>query len=156
MTLDRCPWFIAGPLLGLVIVGLRAALNKPFGALGGFIDVAQHVTGTGRAGFSAIMLAGIVLGGFLFSTATGTFALTTMYDASNSPLPATGVWQLAGLVLAGGLIGAGARMAGGCTSGHGLCGVSLGSRASVIATMTFFATAVVLAQLFAWITRSNQ
>lgn len=28
MILERCPWLIAGPLLGLVIVGLRAALNK--------------------------------------------------------------------------------------------------------------------------------
>lgn len=33
MTLDRCPWYIAGPLLGVVIVGLRALLNQPLGAL---------------------------------------------------------------------------------------------------------------------------
>ena len=156
MTLDRCPWYIAGPLLGLVIVGLRALLNKPLGALGGYIDLAEHVGGIRRAGFSAALLAGVVFGGFLFSTATGTLSLTTAYDATNSPLPVSGAWQLAGLVVAGVLIGGGARTAGGCTSGHGLCGVSLGSRASLAATMTFFATAVVLAQVFAWIAGSSR
>ena len=40
MVIDRCPWYVAGPLFGLLIVGLRAALNKPFGALGGYIDLA--------------------------------------------------------------------------------------------------------------------
>ena len=29
MLFDRCPWYVAGPVLGLVIVGLRATLNKP-------------------------------------------------------------------------------------------------------------------------------
>lgn len=149
MTLDRCPWYIAGPLLGLVIVSLRALLNKPLGALGGYIALTQGV-GARRVGFSAVLLAGIVLGGFLFSMTTNTFALTTAYDTGNGPLASSGVWQLAGLALAGALIGGGARTAGGCTSGHGLCGVSLGSRASLAATMTFFATAVVLAQVFAW------
>lgn len=112
MMLDRCPWFIAGPLLGFVIVGLRAALNKPFGALGGYIDVAEHLTGHRRAGFSAVFLAGIALGGLLFAITTGVFGLTTAYDASNSPLPASGVWQFGGLVMAGALIGVGARTAG--------------------------------------------
>jgi len=35
MTPDVAPWYVAGPLLGLVIVAMRALLNKPFGALGG-------------------------------------------------------------------------------------------------------------------------
>jgi len=46
-------------------------------------------------------------------------------------------------------MGVGARTAGGCTSGHGLTGVSLASPASLVATLTFFATAVALAHVFA-------
>jgi uncharacterized membrane protein YedE/YeeE len=34
MLLDRCPWYIAGPVLGLVIIGLRATVNQPLGVTG--------------------------------------------------------------------------------------------------------------------------
>jgi uncharacterized membrane protein YedE/YeeE len=47
------------------------------------------------------------------------------------------------LVFGGILVGFGTRMAGGCTSGHGLCGVSRGERGSLLATMGFFAAGVV-------------
>lgn len=47
------------------------------------------------------------------------------------------------LVLGGMLVGFGTRMAGGCTSGHGLCGVSRGQRGSLLATCAFFGAGVV-------------
>ncbi len=36
MLLDRCPWYIVGPILGLgvVMIGLRATVNSPLGAAG--------------------------------------------------------------------------------------------------------------------------
>ncbi len=150
MFLARCPWYLAGPLLGVLIVGLRAAVNKPLGALGGYIDVADHATERRGLGFSAALLAGTVLGGLIYSALSGTFVLTTVYDTGQGLLPASGPAQFGGLALAGVLIGIGARTAGGCTSGHGLSGVSLGSRASLIATMTFFGTAVLLSHVMAW------
>lgn len=48
------------------------------------------------------------------------------------------------LVVVGGLIvGIGTRIGGGCTSGHGICGMSRLSIRSVVATLTFMAVAVV-------------
>jgi uncharacterized membrane protein YedE/YeeE len=44
------------------------------------------------------------------------------------------------LALAGLLVGFGARLGNGCTSGHGVCGISRCSRRSVVATLTFIAT----------------
>ena len=44
------------------------------------------------------------------------------------------------LVLAGVLVGVGTRVGGGCTSGHGVCGLSRLSRRSLVATVTFIAT----------------
>jgi hypothetical protein len=41
------------------------------------------------------------------------------------------------LLLAGATVGFGARLGGGCTSGHGVCGVSRVSKRSTVATMTF-------------------
>ena len=61
------------------------------------------------------------------------------------------VAQAALLLSAGVAIGFGARLAGGCTSGHGITGMSLGSRASVVATMTFFGTAVAVANFVGWL-----
>ena len=149
MLLARCPWYIAGPVVGALIVTLRAAVNKPLGALGGYIDFSEHGGRPSRAGFSAFLLAGIVIGGALFAFATNTFSPSLMYPAGEL-LPSDGVLRVGLLVLAGLAMGVGARTAGGCTSGHGLTGVSLGSPASLVATMTFFATAVALAHVLAW------
>jgi uncharacterized protein len=46
----------------------------------------------------------------------------------------------AALILAGLLVGFGTRLANGCTSGHGVCGLSRGSKRSLIATAAFMAT----------------
>jgi uncharacterized membrane protein YedE/YeeE len=49
------------------------------------------------------------------------------------------------LVAAGGLlVGIGTRLGGGCTSGHGICGIARLSKRSIAATATFMATAIVV------------
>jgi uncharacterized membrane protein YedE/YeeE len=50
---------------------------------------------------------------------------------------------LAPLLLAGVLVGFGTRLGGGCTSGHGVCGLSRLSVRSLVATLTFMAVAAV-------------
>jgi uncharacterized protein len=58
-----------------------------------------------------------------------------------APLPAvTGVAGPALLVLAGLLVGVGTRMGNGCTSGHGVCGLSRFSGRSLVNVLTFMAT----------------
>lgn len=47
------------------------------------------------------------------------------------------------MILAGLLVGAGTRIGGGCTSGHGVCGLGRISVRSLVATLTFMATAMV-------------
>jgi uncharacterized membrane protein YedE/YeeE len=146
MLASRCPWYIAGPVLGVLIVALRAAVNKPLGALGGYIDFAEHGLRPSLLGFSAFVLAGTVLGGALFGVSSGTQS-TPLYAGL---LPGPPALQLGILAIAGLVMGVGARTAGGCTSGHGLTGMSLGSPASIAAAMTFFGTAVALAHFLAW------
>jgi hypothetical protein len=48
------------------------------------------------------------------------------------------------IVFAGFLVGLGARIGGGCTSGHGVCGIARLSTRSIVATATFMATAIVV------------
>jgi len=145
MTPDVAPWYVAGPLLGLVIVAMRALLNKPFGALGGYIDLATCRSASQALSLRGFVLLGIVLGGAVYTLALGSFTQTLEYPAGGATV-ALGPVARIGLLLAAGIaIGLGARLAGGCTSGHGMCGVSIGSRASLVACMTFFATAVAFA-----------
>jgi uncharacterized protein len=64
-----------------------------------------------------------------------------------------GLWQSAALfrpmrplvvmALAGLLVGFGTRLGGGCTSGHGVCGVGMGAKDSIVATLIFMVTAMV-------------
>lgn len=70
-------------------------------------------------------IAGLVLGGAAVQ-AMVPGALPASYDAAT--------WRI---VVAGVLVGGGARLANGCTSGHGLCGVARGSSRSVAAVATF-------------------
>ena len=142
--LERCPWYVAGPILGALIIGLRATVNKPLGALGGYIDVVDHAARPSRLAFSAFLLVGIVVGGVGFAFVTGSMLPTALYSGL---LPTDPLLQVAILAVAGFAMGVGARTAGGCTSGHGLTGMSLGSPASIVAAMTFFATAGALAHV---------
>jgi uncharacterized membrane protein YedE/YeeE len=53
------------------------------------------------------------------------------------------------IVIAGGfLVGFGTRLGGGCTSGHGVCGLARLSRRSITATGVFFGTALVTSFVF--------
>jgi uncharacterized protein len=59
------------------------------------------------------------------------------------PLPAVQLpasWAV--IVVAGFLVGFGARLGGGCTSGHGVCGIARLSKRSIVATAVFMATAI--------------
>jgi uncharacterized membrane protein YedE/YeeE len=92
---------------------------------------------------------GIPLGGLLAVLTSGSslelsFTMGTLYD---SVLPSAW-WAKAAILTGGGvLLGFGARMAGGCTSGHGIFGISLLNRPSILATMLFFVGGVVAVQL---------
>lgn len=151
MTLARLPWYIAGPLIGLLMMGLRATLNKPFGALGGYIDLAENARAPARLGFRSFLLLGLILGGAIYAITSGSGAPTLSYGTAGGLLPEQLPIQFAILLGAGLIMGYGARTAGGCTSGHGLSGISLASPASLVATATFFATAVLLANVLQFI-----
>ena len=147
---NACPWYVAGPLLGLLVAGLLWAINKPLGALGGYCDAVQWLEQPEtRPSWRVLFLAGIVIGGALSALAAGAFQPTLTYGAFMPTVGAT--LGIGGVVLfvAGTLIGYGARLGGGCTSGHGMCGMAMGSPASIVATMTFMGTAVAVANVLA-------
>ena len=145
--MERGAWYLVGPLMGLVIVGMLWVTNRPLGALGGYVDLQAWLRRPSeKIGWRAFFLVGVVLGGLVATLARGGVHASLAYDVPG----ATDAERMALLVGAGALLGYGARTAGGCTSGHGLCGSALASPASWAATATFMGTAVVMAHLIAW------
>ena len=129
--------------MGLCVVAIRGLLNARLGVTGAFSEVIDRV---GRRSLSfdwrGWFLIGLVVGGFAFALVRGgpDFDgygwLTRTFEGD--------VWIAVILLVAGVLIGFGAKTAGGCTSGNGLTGTSMLSRAALAATATFFGTAIVV------------
>jgi hypothetical protein len=69
---DRAPWYVIGPLLGLVVVAVTALMNERMGVLGGFSAVVERVDGRAkRLPWKAWFLIGVVLGGLCSECSAG-------------------------------------------------------------------------------------
>lgn len=93
-----------------------------------------------------LFLGGLVLGGLISSLAAGTF-VPTLFDVSPGFARTFGEGPAATalvMTLGGVFVGFGTRMASGCTSGHGLCGVARLQPGSILATCAFFGTGVLV------------
>jgi uncharacterized protein len=118
------------PLSGGLLIGLGASLLllliRQTAGISGVLEGFMLELRAGRFGWRASFLGGLVSGGLLLVL----FRPGTIV-ASPRALP---------LLLVGGvLVGFGTRMGGGCTSGHGVCGISRLSLPSTVATVTFIA-----------------
>ncbi|HZX52140.1 YeeE/YedE family protein [Pseudomonas sp. XK-1] len=140
MTIDWLnftPWSALG---GGALIGLAAALfvvlNGRIAGISGLLGAVVE-GGEGR-GEKALFLLGLLLAPLLW----GLFAALP-------PIEFQGGWL--SLTLAGLLVGVGTRYGAGCTSGHGVCGISRLSPRSLAATLAFmaagFATVFVLRHL---------
>ena len=119
------------------------------GALIGLAAALLMLT-TGRlAGISGIF--GALLAGpasersWRLAFIAGLIAAPLITGAFGRPLPLPDMPASWAVVIAGGLlVGFGTRMAGGCTSGHGVCGMARISPRSIAATLIFMGVAVVV------------
>ena len=145
---DRWPFWAGGLAVGAFVLVFLAATGKALGVSTGYLDAcAAPFDPAARRSWRLPFLVGIVGGGLLSAWGAGGPALTAtagMFDAlAPASLPAR-----AALFAGGGvLLGLGARLAGGCTSGHGIVGVGQLARSSLLATAVFMATGVVVTHL---------
>jgi uncharacterized membrane protein YedE/YeeE len=127
---DPIPALIGGALIGLASVLLMLFTGRIAGISGlfGGLLTWSSADKSWRLAFMAGLLAAPLLGG-LFG-----------YPLPTPQMPAS--WTV--VVIAGLLVGFGTRLGGGCTSGHGICGVSRLSMRSITATAIFMAIAIVV------------
>jgi len=121
-------------LVGGLLIGLAAALlllgngriAGATGILAGFLNLDLDEVWLERAGFVAALVAAPVI----YADMAGRPVLEAPFGVA--------VMAVGGLV-----VGVGARLANGCTSGHGVCGLARLSKRSLAATATFMATTAV-------------
>lgn len=136
MTLPGFPQ--AMPLEGLIgglLIGLAAAIMLlALGRIAGVSGMAARATGiadTGAPrGIAIAFVLGLPLGALAVSLALG--GIVTRFPGSTLQL-----------IVAGLLVGFGTRLGSGCTSGHGVCGLSRLSRRSIAATAIFMGSGFV-------------
>jgi uncharacterized protein len=169
------PWYVAGPIIGLTVPALLLLGNKTLGISSTLRQICAACYPAKipflnydwkkeiwNLYFAGGILIGGFLGGYLFSNpdAVELAQSTTMYLKSlglNDPkglLPEEVFnWQtlvsLKGfliIIIGGFLVGFGTRYAGGCTSGHGILGLSALQWPSLVATASFFIGGIIFSR----------
>jgi len=128
----------------------------PLSALAGGIIIGLAVIlffiGNGRlAGVSSIVNNALVskqnrIDNFLFIVGLVLGPIFYIFFTKNN-IPFLITSSLPIIIIAGFLVGVGTKVGRGCTSGHGICGISLLSLRSIIATITFMITAIITVKL---------
>ncbi len=162
------PWYVAGPLIGLMAPAFLLLGNKTFGVSSSLRDICSACFPSGielfkydwkQRTWNLMFVAGIVLGAFLATQFLSDGSDVAISDATRGDLSRLGITDFSGLVpseifawqnllkakglifiiFGGFLVGFGTRYAGGCTSGHTMFGLSYFQLASLIASICFFA-----------------
>ncbi len=161
------PWYVAGPLLGLVVPLLLLLGNQQFGVSSTFRHICAAVLPLRAAYFqydwrkkswSLVLMAGVVAGALLAVTLLDGDRTPAVSSETRSMLADWGIGESTGiqppeifapnralsfanllmLSVGGFLVGFGTRYANGCTSGHGVMGLSLLNFGSLVAVIGFF------------------
>lgn len=122
------PSLLGGMLIGLASLVATGTTGRIPGISGIFSRAFQ--TKPGETAWRILFLVGLVAGAGLAFASVDAAALYR-------PMRTLGVMALAGL-----LVGFGTRIGGGCTSGHGVCGIGLGSKSSIAATLVFMVAGI--------------
>lgn len=154
------PWWAAGVVIGLMVPLMYWLHNQALGVSTGYGSLINLVrpglrTAWFRATFGSRVdwrvwfVAGMVLGAFVAARLSGRPWVTAEMGLFTAmvdwPLPAQGLFFFAGGVL----LAVGARIAGGCTSGHSIHGIANLQPASIVATAMFMGFGV----LATWLVR---
>lgn len=134
--------FINSGVIGGVLIGLAALLylllyGRVLGVSGLINQTVfkQSANKSKERGSNKFYLGMILIGTLIGGSSYGVFFEPQFVMPSDrSPLL---------LIIAGLIVGFGTRMGNGCTSGHGVCGISRGSLRSIMATVTFMISAII-------------
>ena len=149
-------WALSGAGIAAVTLCLLLFANRRLGISSGFEDVCSLAVtlpyfrrGSVRSGrqWRLPFVAGLIAGGFLSAVFSGGWAPTWDLGMLDQTLALGHAGKLAWMFVGGLFIGFGTRLAGGCTSGHGIFGLSNFELSSLVTTISFLAGGIVTTQL---------
>jgi len=138
------PWWAAGPAIGLIVTLLAWLLGKPLGVSTGYgvacalgSRLSFFRTREYGEGWRLAFIVGLPFGGFVASWLAGQLTPTLAFGLLDGLTHGSVTVKAALLFVGGVLVGAGARWAGGCPSGHTITGIAQGAWSSIVATLGF-------------------
>ena len=160
------PWYVAGPLIGLMVPALLIFGNRTLGISSSLRHVCAACVPANipffkydwkKESWNLLFVAGVLVGGFVAATFLTSTDPIVISDDLRAELAGYGVTNINGLVpedifnwsalgtarglllmvFGGFLVGFGTRYAGGCTSGHAIMGLSNLQWPSLVATICF-------------------
>jgi len=144
----RWPFWVGGAAIGGFLLLFLRFGKQMLGVSTGFEDVcAAPFDSRARHSWRLPFMLGIIGGGVLAASLGGGLALTTTMGEFDQMWHAALPVKAGLFTLGGVLIGFGTRLAGGCTSGHGISGVAQFAPSSLIATGSFMASGFVTTQI---------
>ena len=149
-------WALAGAVIAAVTLVLLLVANRRLGVSSGLEDICSLVLERPYFQRSAVtsgrrwrlpFLAGLMLGGFLSALLGGGWSPTWALGMLDQALGLGHAGKLAWMFVGGLFVGVGTRLANGCTSGHGIFGISNFELPSLVAAFSFMAAGVLTTQL---------
>ena len=149
-------WAAAGAGIAAVTLALLVLANRRLGISTGFEDICSLVLRQTYFRREALLITrrwrmpfigGLVLGGVLSAVAGGGWTPTWELGMFDERIGFGPAGKLAWMFVGGLFIGFGTRLGGGCTSGHGIFGMSNLELPSLVTTMSFMAGGIVMTRL---------
>lgn len=170
------PWYVTGPLIGLMVPLLLWLGNKPFGISSSLRHICTACLPSKAKFFdydwkahswNLVFVLGIVAGGFLGGVVFKNQQPVELSESAISTLGSLGITDLTGIhpkqifswdnmlsvngllfiVIGGFMVGFGTRYADGCTSGHSILGMSTLNWVSLVATVCFFVGGLIMTHI---------
>lgn len=167
------PWYVAGPLIGLTVPLLLLLGNKRFGISSTLRQICAACIPANisflkydwkKESWNLFFVGGVFTGGYLAGNLFGNTEPMAVSASAAATMNGWGITSFAGqmpeslfnftnllsirgfllMVVGGFLVGFGTRYAGGCTSGHGIFGLSTLQWPSLIATALFFLGGIIV------------
>ena len=170
------PWYVAGPIIGLMVPLHLILLNRTFGISSSFRHVCAACIPNNldflkydwkAESWNLVFAGGVLIGAFLAANFFSSDAPIALSEAAVTRMGEMGIRDLSGqhptelfswafvghwrtllLVVGGGfLVGFGTRYASGCTSGHAIMGLSHFQLPSFVAVLGFFTGGLIMSWL---------
>lgn len=159
MYYDYWPFLAGGVGIAFVAILVLAVGGDYLGVTRGYVSLCSIVSKNrefhkpeigGPFGIRTFFILGILLGGFIASIYAGGFTPSWSFGIFDKIWGDSIITKALVLILGGFLWGYGSRMAGGCTSGNTISGISRGSMASMVATVFFMIGGIAVAQILVY------